>query len=60
MSNHVELKGEIISHSLLKVSFCRYLIVKVVEGVQPLVFGFDSSFYAEAGFCFNTTKPYVE
>mgnify|MGYP006893650281 CR=1 FL=1 len=60
MSYHIELKCQIISHRILKILFCWYLIIKVIERMKPLIFRLDSCFYTELGFNFNSSKPYIK
>lgn len=60
MSNHVKLKGQVVSHCILKVFFCRNFIIEIVESVQPLVFRIYGCFHAKLSFGFYTVKPYIK
>ena len=60
MCEHVKLKGEVVRHGLPEVLFGGYLVIEIIESVQPLVIGFNGCFDAVTALRSSTPKPHIE
>lgn len=57
MSNHIEFKREVIRDTFHEIIFAWYFIIKVIEGMQPLVRCFHSRFHHKFRFWLYSPKP---
>ena len=60
MSNHIELKCQVISHCILEILFRWNLIIKVIERMKPFILCLYSCFYTKLGFSLNSSKPHIK
>ena len=58
--DHVKFEGEVVGDGFLEVGFTGYLVVEIVEGVEPFVAVFDGGFDHEFAGGFGVVEVAVE
>ena len=60
MCEHVKLKGKVVCHGAREIFLGGYLVVEIIESMQPLVLCFNSCFHAETAFGSGASEPDIE